>query len=133
MTSQSTARPSLLMALSSSLEAAHARGLKIGSGDPVLAIRGGRYAAGFTRCVDVLGAVLIGSPTRAECYEFERALEDAAAMLGTTREIVAWVCAGFDHDEDPPTLEEGYDPAVVDAHAIGAALRRRYCHDDCES
>jgi hypothetical protein len=88
MTSETIKRPSLLTVLSSALEAARGRGLEIAAGDPVLAIRGGRYAVGFTRRVDVLGALLLGSPTGAECYEFETALEDAAAILGTTREIV---------------------------------------------
>jgi hypothetical protein len=123
---------SLFVRLANACEAARARGLELSPGNPCLAVRAGRYAASFGKRVDPLGALLIGVPTRAACYDLGTAFTDAAALLGVSKAWVHWMCDGVDDLEDPPTVEEGFAPEAIEAHAVGAALRARYFADDDE-
>jgi hypothetical protein len=120
----------LLMILLSACEAARAEGLTIAPGKPALAVRAGRWAVTFPRSVDAVGALLVGMPTRARGYDLETFFADAATILGITPALVHWVCDGFDDEEEPPTVADGFDPAVVEAYEVGATLRGRYCADD---
>ena len=86
----------------------------------------------FPRKVDAIGAVLVGTPSGARSCSEEEVMKDAAAILGITPALVNWVMDGFDDEEEPPTVADGFEPAVVEAYRVGAVLRRRYCAGDCD-